>query len=437
MQERYCFYTVNEVTSASINGPSTACVNGIYNYSITVSDMPGAYYEWTVTSSLASIKSGQGTKQIEVEFHHAAGTAAIQCTLKHCTAVNASKNILVTSVANASIIPTVPSFCSGNTLNIISSAASSYQWKDSLNNLISTLQNITLTNGGNYSLTTLDANQCRSLLSFYVTENPSPEAILTTISPNIFCIPTPVNVTLYAITNPGYSYQWLNSSVAIPGATSPVLNSTQTGFYQVQVTNSYGCTSLSDGFSVTTTTCIPTTCTSNESITASVVNDNCNPISFTGFASAGVTSAFWDFDDPASGANNFSSLTNPTHLYSKPGYYVVVYTGTVVNLTPPPPTFSIGDTTIATVLGSCDFDSEPACAGVPTQFINLSLTLPGTTVSSYTWDFGDSNSSSLENPQHVYQNAGSYTVTLTITYATCTEVSAHTVDIPVLRFHFR
>ncbi len=424
------FYTVNEVTSASINGPSTACVNGVYNYSITVPDMPAAYYEWSVTSSLASIKSGQGTKQIEVEFHNAAGTAAVQCMLKHCIAVNASKNTLVTSVANASIVPPVPVFCSGNTLNIVSSAASSYQWKDSLNSLIGTAQNITLTFGGNYSLTTLDANSCRSLLSFYVTENPSPEAILTSPSPNIFCIPTPVNVTLYAATNPGYSYQWLNNSVAIPAATSPVLNSTQTGFYQVLITNTFGCTSVSDGFPVSSQPCVPSTCTSSEFISASVMNDNCNPILFSGFASAGVTGALWNFDDPASGANNFSSLTNPTHLYSKPGYYVVVYSGTVVNLTPPPPNCGIGDTALATVLGSCDFDFEPACAGLPTQFINLSLTLPGTTVSSYTWNFGDSNSSLLENPQHVYQNAGTYTVTLTITYATCTTVSTHTVDIP-------
>lgn len=424
------FYIVNEVTSATINGPSSACVNGIYNYDITVPDMPGAYYEWSVTSSLASIKSGQGTKQIEVEFHNAAGIATVQCTLKHCTSVFTTKNVSITSAANASIIPPIPAFCSGNTLNIISSAASAYQWKDSLNNLIGTSQNILLTNGGNYSLTTFDANSCRSLLSFYVTENPSPEAILTSPSPNIFCIPTPVNVTLYAATNPGYSYQWLNNSIVIPGATSPILNSTQTGLYQVQVTNTFGCTSLSDGFPVSTQPCTPSTCTTSEFISASVVNDNCNPILFAGFASAGVTGASWIFDDPASGANNFSSLTNPTHQYSKPGYYMVTYSGTVVNLTPPPPNCGIGDTALATVLGSCDFDIEPACAGLPTQFINLSLTLPGTAVSSYNWDFGDSNSSALENPQHAYQNAGSYTVTLTITYATCSTVSSHTIDIP-------
>ncbi len=31
----------------------------------------------------------------------------------------------------------------------------------------------------------------------------------------------------------------------------------------------------------------------------------------------------WDFDDPASGADNFSNLENPTHVYTSPGTYTV------------------------------------------------------------------------------------------------------------------
>jgi len=36
---------------------------------------------------------------------------------------------------------------------------------------------------------------------------------------------------------------------------------------------------------------------------------------------------------------------------------------------------------------------------------------------TYEWDFGDDNTSSEENPQHIYDAAGDYTVTLTISYA--------------------
>lgn len=37
----------------------------------------------------------------------------------------------------------------------------------------------------------------------------------------------------------------------------------------------------------------------------------------------GILSVIWDFDDPASGANNTSTLTQPTHVYAQPGIYNV------------------------------------------------------------------------------------------------------------------
>jgi len=50
--------------------------------------------------------------------------------------------------------------------------------------------------------------------------------------------------------------------------------------------------------------------------------------------------------------------------------------------------------------------------------IPLALTLDGTAsrgpVKSYSWTFGDGNSAFVASPSHTYQNAGSYTVTLTV-----------------------
>jgi hypothetical protein len=36
------------------------------------------------------------------------------------------------------------------------------------------------------------------------------------------------------------------------------------------------------------------------------------------------------------------------------------------------------------------------------------------TIVSYSWDFGDGNTSSMINPSHKYENLGSYTITLTV-----------------------
>lgn len=53
------------------------------------------------------------------------------------------------------------------------------------------------------------------------------------------------------------------------------------------------------------------------------------------------------------------------------------------------------------------------CANTNIQFQDQSIS--GTTINSWHWDFGDGSSSSLQNPQHSYTNAGTYQVELTIT----------------------
>ena len=53
--------------------------------------------------------------------------------------------------------------------------------------------------------------------------------------------------------------------------------------------------------------------------------------------------------------------------------------------------------------------SSPVCSGTPVIFTNTS-----TYNINNSWDFGDGNTSTEENPEHTYSTSGSYTVTLTI-----------------------
>jgi PKD repeat protein len=48
---------------------------------------------------------------------------------------------------------------------------------------------------------------------------------------------------------------------------------------------------------------------------------------------------------------------------------------------------------------------------------------------SYHWDFGDGNSSSATNPTHLYENPGSYVVTLRAIGANCQHEFVGTVDV--------
>ena len=60
------------------------------------------------------------------------------------------------------------------------------------------------------------------------------------------------------------------------------------------------------------------------------------------------------------------------------------------------------------------FDAdEPVCDGEAVDFTDT--TTGGLEPYSYSWDFGDGNSSSLPNPSHTYDAPGFYTVTLTVT----------------------
>ncbi len=54
-------------------------------------------------------------------------------------------------------------------------------------------------------------------------------------------------------------------------------------------------------------------------------------------------------------------------------------------------------------------DDQSVCSGVDVNFTDLSTNSP----TSWDWNFGDGNSSMLQNPTHSYDNGGNYTVTLT------------------------
>ena len=61
-----------------------------------------------------------------------------------------------------------------------------------------------------------------------------------------------------------------------------------------------------------------------------------------------------------------------------------------------------------------DFTFTEVCAGEATQFTDTSTPTPGAAITSWQWDFGDSNSSTLQSPSHTYASAGTYNVKLTV-----------------------
>lgn len=135
------------------------------------------------------------------------------------------------------------------------------------------------------------------------------------------------------------------------------------------------------------------------------VNVNFANLSFGGTA---PLSYLWDFGD-----GNTSTETTPTHSYTADGVYDVSLTVTDQN----------GCATVAleedfiTIVENPVIDFEVngtvGCLGEQVHFTDLSSPPP----TSWLWDFGNGNTSTQQNPIHLYTSPGTYTVTLTASYA--------------------
>lgn len=117
-----------------------------------------------------------------------------------------------------------------------------------------------------------------------------------------------------------------------------------------------------------------------------------------------IDSVAWDFGD---GGTAYGATAS--HVYADAGDYIVTQTvfndlgcsGTATQ------TVTVYDKPIAS------FSTDFACSGTAVNFTNLSF-IPNGTITSYAWDFGDTQTSVLENPSNVYTIADVYLVTLTV-----------------------
>lgn len=64
-----------------------------------------------------------------------------------------------------------------------------------------------------------------------------------------------------------------------------------------------------------------------------------------------------------------------------------------------------------------DFVGVPLIGAAPLSVQFTDLSLPASDVSAWAWDFGDGHTGTTQNPLHVYEDVGVYTVSLTATIA--------------------
>lgn len=163
------------------------------------------------------------------------------------------------------------------------------------------------------------------------------------------------------------------------------------------------------------------------------INDGCLPFSFTPIsnvnAADGVAGYFWDFGDGGTATSKV-----PVHHYTNTGSYtlkLVITTNkgctdsliipNAVNIGPGSPV---------------DFSAVPTTVCV-NQPVNFSTPVAG--AASYTWNFGNGDNATIQNPTYAYKEAGQYSVTLVVQYANCvsrlTRENYITVSPPQAKFN--
>ncbi|PHI18245.1 hypothetical protein CEQ90_18845 [Lewinellaceae bacterium SD302] len=142
--------------------------------------------------------------------------------------------------------------------------------------------------------------------------------------------------------------------------------------------------------------------------------DTCvaGPVAFTNLSTSddpdGIANYAWDFQDGSA----IVGTVDPSHLYGIPGDFPVSLTITdfngctntgvnPVNYFPAPPVLLINP------------DASIGCEPHDVLFVNNSIPIDSTY--TYEWDFGDGGTSGDQNPQYVYETAGTYDVYLAVT----------------------
>lgn len=113
----------------------------------------------------------------------------------------------------------------------------------------------------------------------------------------------------------------------------------------------------------------------------------------------------WNFGD----GNNSVSSGNAAHVYANAGTYIV----NLIAITKE----GCRDTATSGAMvynnPVANFAQSNVCAGSQSVFTDLSITTDGN-LTVWSWNLGDGNTSTSQNPMHTYSASGTYSVTLTV-----------------------
>ncbi|MBK7856775.1 MAG: PKD domain-containing protein [Bacteroidetes bacterium] len=266
-----------------------------------------------------------------------------------------------------------PFICAGSfTVLDAGNAGSQYQWSPNGD----TTQTIQVSTAGTFSVLVTNAAGCVTYAQSTVVVGG--DSIINNAGNVNVCAGQ--SATLNAGNN-GATYLWSN------GATSQSISVNVAGTYTVTITDPNGCSATFASTLVNNP--LPVV-----DFTAGTVclNDVTQFINISSVSAGSIVSYNWNFGD-----GNFSNLNSPSNIYAQPGNY----TASLIAVTGFGCIDSINKPVIINSTPIANFGTNAACYGQATIFNDLS-TISSGNISNWLWNFGDGDSSSAQNPQHVY-----------------------------------
>ncbi|MFT7611185.1 MAG: gliding motility-associated-like protein [Parvicellaceae bacterium] len=296
-------------------------------------------------------------------------------------------------------------------------ASITYSWTTTGGNIVSGGGSTapTVDAAGTYTINVNNtANGCSSIANVTVTvDTVQPVSDAGTASV-IDCNNPSISLDGSASSGTGLVYSWstvVGNIVSGAGTAAPSVDGA--GTYDLQVTGSNGCVHTSSVV-VTMDTIAPVAITTG----AGVLNCNLLSIVLDGSGSTGAISTYvWS----TTGGNIVNGGVTDSATVDAAGTYMLTVTG------------SNGCSTTSNVVVTANpnpvayFGATPTSGDAP---LLVSYTDSSVGAVSWSWDFGDGNSDSVQNPTNTYITFGTFTTSLTITDANgCTSTYSIVIDV--------
>ncbi|KXO12779.1 Protease precursor [Moritella sp. JT01] len=266
------------------------------------------------------------------------------------------------------------------------------------------------------TITTEDGGSASVIRDVTVAKIPSVPTADFTYSPEGLTVTFTNNA---AVTNDSIdSYSW-NFGDAAPGNTStlpsPVHTFSASGSYDVtlNVTSELGNKTSTASYTVTVSDNVIDPVNPQADFSAAVNDLDVTFTDLTSVDNGSITDYLWGFGDSAS-----SALASPTHLYAAGGTYTVRLdvTGSDGTTASHSKEITAYDPAVEPTIPTVSFTSD-ALEASPSLTVNFTADAANETspITSYVWDFDSLGASSTANPTFIFNDAGIYTIGLTVT----------------------